>query len=80
MIEGNDFELFERSLRHALSSHSGEALDRRLEEVGWHDALALDRSAAVSTLFDLQGRANATSSALEAVVTGELGTKVCPCF
>ncbi len=72
-MDGEDLELFERSLRHATETHSGPALDDALSELGWHEALAVDRRAAVSTLFRLQGAANATSSALGQIVLGELG-------
>jgi hypothetical protein len=72
-MDGADLELFERSLRHATEAHSGEALDAALAEVGWHDALAADQRAAVSLLFELQGAANATSSALDHLVGTVLG-------
>lgn len=71
-MEGEDLELFERSLRHAVDHHSGAALDAALEELGWSDALAEDRRAAVSILFELQGRANASSSALGLLFTDAL--------
>lgn len=73
MIEGDDLELFERSLRHATESQSGAALDAALEELGWRDALSVDTRAAVSVLFELQGAANATSSALDRVLAHALG-------
>ena len=68
-----DLELFERSLEHATATHTGGALDLALAELGWHDALAIDPGAAVSTLFRLQGTANATSSALGRVLLVTLG-------
>jgi hypothetical protein len=64
---------FVRGLRHATEDHAGEALDASLEELGWRDAMAHDPRVAVSTLFELQGRANATSSALGQVVAHALG-------
>ena len=67
-MDGVDLELFERSLRSATERATGAALDAALAEIGWRDALAADVGAGVSTLFELQGRANATSSALGAVV------------
>ena len=73
MIDGADLELFAQSLQHANTTHSGAGLDAALVEVGWHDALAEDRRAAISIQFEQQGRANATSSALDHVVTGALG-------
>ena len=68
-----DLELFERSLRHVTERHTGSALDAALEELGWSEALVDDRRAAVSLLFDLQGRANATSSAIGALLTATSG-------
>jgi len=73
MIEGEDLELFERSLRHAAGSHTGPALDAALDELGWQDALSVDAHAAVSRLFPLQGAANVTSSALDQVLATALG-------
>lgn len=72
-IAGDDLELFERSLRHACESSGGEALDAALADLGWHDALAVDRRTAVSVLFELQGRSGATSGALDAVLATVLG-------
>jgi hypothetical protein len=73
MIEGHDLELFERSLRNATEQHTGEALDVALGELGWHDALSFDPRAAVSRLFEFQGEACATSSALDHVVAFAIG-------
>src|SRR5689334_9650779 len=68
MIEGEDLELFERSLRAATEQHSGDELDAAVAALGWDDALSYDTRAAVSTLFELQGAACARSSALDRVV------------
>lgn len=73
MITGADLELFERSLRHATGAGGGAVLDAALRDLGWHDALAEDRRAAVSLLFGLQGRAGTTSGALDAVLLDALG-------
>jgi alkylation response protein AidB-like acyl-CoA dehydrogenase len=74
-MDGDDLELFERSLRHATEANTGGALDAALDELGWQEAMGVDRRAAISTLFRLQGEANVTSSALSQVVahvlTGE---------
>ena len=67
-MDAADLELFARSIDHATSSHTGESLDKALVELGWHDALVDDRRAAVSLLFEAQGRSGATSSALHHVV------------
>jgi hypothetical protein len=77
-MDGTERELFARSLRHATAGHSGGALDRALAEVGWLDALAEDPRTAVSTLFELQGRANAASSALDDVLVHALGAGTGP--
>jgi hypothetical protein len=72
-LAGHELELFRKSVQHATANHTGEALDAALDELGWSDALAVDQRAAVSTLFEMQGAANATSSALGRVVTTALG-------
>ncbi|HWF23553.1 MAG TPA: acyl-CoA dehydrogenase family protein [Acidimicrobiales bacterium] len=72
-MEADLFDQFVRGLRHATEHHTGEALDASLEELGWRVAMAHDPRVAVSTLFELQGRANATSSALGQVVAHALG-------
>ena len=76
MIEGEDLDLFERSLRNATEQHTGEELDLALAELGWHDALSFDPRAAVSRLFELQGEAGATSSALDHVVAFAIGREL----
>jgi alkylation response protein AidB-like acyl-CoA dehydrogenase len=69
----DDLELFERSIHHATTSHTGAELDRALDDLGWRDALDVDRRAVVSLVFERQGAATATSSALDHVVAGALG-------
>jgi hypothetical protein len=73
VIEGDDLELFARSVRHVTEIRTGAELDAAFVELGWHDALTHDRRAAVSTLFEAQGASNATSSALDAVLLHALG-------
>jgi hypothetical protein len=73
MMDQDDLELFERSLRAATESSTGDALDKALAELGWADALWMDEQAAIATLFTLQGEHNVSSSALEHVVTYGLG-------
>jgi alkylation response protein AidB-like acyl-CoA dehydrogenase len=77
-MDGEERELFEKGLRHAAANHTGEALDAALGELGWRDALAADARAAVSLLFELQGAANATSSALDDVVRAALDAAPVP--
>jgi alkylation response protein AidB-like acyl-CoA dehydrogenase len=72
-MDRDELELFRASLQQATASHTGKALDDALEELGWRDALAADRRAAVSILFEMQGKANATSSALDMVMASVLG-------
>ncbi len=73
MIEGDDRKLFAESLRSATQGHSGAALDAALDALGWREALAADPRVAVSLLFELQGAANAVSSALGRVLASALG-------
>ena len=69
-MDSGELDLFRGALRQATSSHTGKALDEALDELGWRDALADDRRAAVSTLLELQGEANATSAALDSAMAG----------
>ena len=71
-IEGEEFELFERSLAHAAESATCPELEAALDDLGWLDALSLDPHAAIATLFAVQGAGNSTSSALDAVLARSL--------
>jgi hypothetical protein len=73
MIDGEELALLRHSLRKTIESHNAAALDTALEELGWPEALATDARAAVSVLFELQGAANVTSSALSWVLGHALG-------
>src|SRR5687767_12664050 len=75
-MDRDDLELFERSLRNATERHTGEALDGALAELGWREALDDDDRAAVSLLFELQGRAGVTSTALDQLLLHALGVDV----
>ncbi len=72
-MDGEELELFERSLRHATASATGAELDAALVELGWHDALEVDRRASVALLFGLQGEAGSTSAALDHLVATATG-------
>ena len=72
-MDAAEVELFERSLRQAAERASGGSLDTALDEIGWAEAFEADPRVAVSTLFELQGAANATSAALDRVVGQALG-------
>jgi hypothetical protein len=69
-MDGEDLELFERSIRGAVAR---DDIDAALEEVGWAEALRLEPRAAVSVLFSRQGEAGRTSSALDHVLRSALG-------
>ena len=73
LIDGEELALLRQSLRKTMESHNGAALDTALVELGWPEALAADARAAVSVLFELQGAANVTSSALDRVLAHALG-------
>jgi hypothetical protein len=73
MIGGEELALLRQSLRKTIASHNAAGLDTALEELGWPEALAADARAAVSVLFELQGAANVTSSALDWALAHALG-------
>jgi hypothetical protein len=77
-MEASDRKLFADSLRQATELHTAAVLDSALDDLGWHDALLDDARDAVTLLFELQGAANATSSALNAVLAGSLGLAAGP--
>ncbi|HET8618855.1 MAG TPA: acyl-CoA dehydrogenase family protein [Acidimicrobiales bacterium] len=72
-MDAGERELFAAGLRQATARHTGPALDDALDDLGWPEALTADPQAAVSLLFEAQGAACATSSALDAVVVAALG-------
>jgi hypothetical protein len=72
-MDAGERDLFASGLRHATARHSGAALDAALDDLGWREALTADPRVAVSLLFELQGAACGTSSALDAVVAAALG-------
>ena len=72
-MEGAELELFEQGIRRATESGSGARLDAALAGLGWRDALAEDRRHAVSVLFECQGAAHVTSSALSQLLVVGLG-------
>ena len=74
-MDDDERNLFEDTLRRACGSARGAALDVALDELGWHEALSVDPRLAVASLFEQLGSANATASALDAVVASALGLK-----
>jgi hypothetical protein len=77
-MEPAELALFDRTLAGATAAHGGAALDAALVELGWHEALTDHRRAAVSLLFEHQGREATTSGALEEVARRGLGTDLAP--
>lgn len=77
-MDAVELDEFTNGIRHATEAYSGSALDVKLDELGWHDALAQDPRSAISVLFERQGAANAASSALEHVLRGALGLEAMP--
>ena len=65
--------LFADAVDRATASRSGVALDAALADLGWLDALTDDPPAAVSVLFEAQGAANVTSSALDMLLAHTIG-------
>lgn len=72
-MDAAERELFAKGLQAVVADRTGVALDAALGDLGWRDALADDPHAAVAALFEAQGGAGATSSALDAVVLDALG-------
>src|SRR5688572_2318095 len=78
VLDADERALFATTLGELTARASGEALDDALESLGWRDALAADRRAAIATLFEAQGRAAASSSALHHVLTSAMGIEPDP--
>lgn len=72
-MDHTEREMFEHSVAAVVADHDGAALDVALDELGWHDALAGDPRAAISTLFPRLGSTCRTSSSLTSVVNHALG-------
>ena len=71
-MDDGELAVFADALARITEARNGESLDTALGELGWPDALALEPRAAISVLFELQGRTLATSGALDLVLLGEL--------
>ena len=65
--------LFTKAVTDVVASATGTDLDAALSALGWADALDADARTAVSVLFEAQGRASATSGALDLVLRRALG-------
>jgi hypothetical protein len=64
-MEATERALFESGVRRATETSEGAALDSALDDLGWRDALEVDRPTAVSMLFESQGAAATASAALD---------------
>jgi hypothetical protein len=73
MMDAAERALFTDAIGRAVSAHTGGELDAALRELGWVDALVADRPTAVSVLFEALGSSNATSSALDVMLSAALG-------
>ena len=74
-MEATERVLFESGVRRATETSDGAALDRALDDIGWRDALAVDRPTAVSVLFESQGATTTTSAALDWLLGSALGVE-----
>ena len=72
-MEATERALFESGVRRATEANDGAALDSALDDIGWRDALAVDRPTAVSVLFESQGATTTTSAALDWLLATALG-------
>jgi alkylation response protein AidB-like acyl-CoA dehydrogenase len=72
-MEATERALFENSVRHATESATAAALDVALDDMGWRDAVRVDRPTAVSVLFECQGASATTSAALDWLLADALG-------
>jgi hypothetical protein len=72
-MDAAERDLFAGSVRTALERGPGAGLAAALADLGWADALDADAQSAVSTLFELQGRAGVVSPAIDDVIAGALG-------
>ncbi len=73
MMDADERELFADALRGLVDDAGRSDLDKSLDDLGWADALDADERTAISVLFELQGAAGSTSSALETVLLDKLG-------
>lgn len=74
-MEQEERALFAKGVEGAVARRTGAEVDDALTAQGWSDALSLDARTAVSVLFEAQGRRNATSGALDIVLSHALGVE-----
>ncbi|MGO9060973.1 MAG: acyl-CoA dehydrogenase family protein [Candidatus Binataceae bacterium] len=73
-MEAGELQLVRDSLRHLLSETPAIGVAEALRSSGWPDLLDEDGEAAVSILFEEQGRLPAASPALDLIVLTALGS------
>ncbi|MFF5257910.1 acyl-CoA dehydrogenase family protein [Actinomadura viridis] len=78
MMDAETAELLAESLDRALRHETAAAVEASLDEVGWREALEQEGAAVIPLLFTAQGAANATSGALDDLVTAALGSPAGP--
>jgi hypothetical protein len=71
-MDAEEQELLAKAIEQVVASG---AIDAGLDQLGWDDALADDARPAVEPLFEAQGRAGATSTALDRLLTATLGVE-----
>ena len=69
-------ELFTKGIQHATATAVGADLDAALDELGWQDAFASDPATTVAAVFEHQGAAGTTSSALGVVMAAVIGVEL----
>jgi hypothetical protein len=74
-MDAAERELFAAAFLGAVARPGGFEIDGLLAELGWDEALADDPQAAVSVLFEWQGRDGAATGALDRVLALELGSE-----
>ncbi|SEG92899.1 Acyl-CoA dehydrogenase, C-terminal domain [Thermomonospora echinospora] len=78
MMDAETAELLAESLGRAFRHESVAAVEASLAEVGWREALQEEGAAVIPLLFTRQGAANATSGALDDLLTAALGLPADP--
>ncbi|SKB06146.1 acyl-CoA dehydrogenase family protein [Aeromicrobium choanae] len=72
-MDRTELDLFAGSVAGALARTGGADVDAALAQVGWHDALQEWGGPAIGVVLEAQGRATATSGALDDVLATACG-------
>jgi Acyl-CoA dehydrogenase, C-terminal domain len=78
MMDAETAGLLSQSLERAFRNATAKAVEAALDEVGWREALEEEGAAVIPLLFARQGAANATSGALDDLLTSALGLPAGP--